>query len=72
MSRLRLRELRKDRGLSIRALAKKARVSPGHLQQIETEQVSPSLTTLDKLAGALGVATTDLIVTTTQSGRKKG
>jgi len=71
MSRLRLRELRKDRGLSIRALAKKARVSPGHLQQIETEQVSPSLTTLDKLAGALGIATTDLIVITTQSGRKK-
>jgi transcriptional regulator with XRE-family HTH domain len=71
MSRLRLRELREEHGLSIRGLAKKARISPGHLHQIETEQVSPSLTTLDKLAKALGVATINLIVTTTQSGRKK-
>ena len=71
MSRLRLRELREEHALSIRALAKKAHISPGHLYQIETEQVSPSLTTLDKLAKALGVATINLIVTTTQSGRKK-
>jgi transcriptional regulator with XRE-family HTH domain len=50
----RLNELRVARGLSLRALAKLAGVSPTLLSQIEREVTEPSLTTLRALSGVFG------------------
>jgi transcriptional regulator with XRE-family HTH domain len=50
---LRIRQLREDKRLSIRALAEQAGVSASALSQIESSQVSPSVATLQKICGAL-------------------
>lgn len=52
---LRIRSLRETRGLSLRALAEAAGVSPATLSQIEGRQTSPSVATLEKLAHGLRV-----------------
>ena len=51
----RIRSLRETRGFSIRALAEAAGVSPATLSQIEANQTSPSVATLEKLAHGLRV-----------------
>jgi transcriptional regulator with XRE-family HTH domain len=51
----RLRELRKQRGFSIRGLAKRAGVSLATIQNLEAGTFDPRLSTLRKLAKALGV-----------------
>jgi transcriptional regulator with XRE-family HTH domain len=51
----RIRELREEKGLSVRGLAASAGISPSMLSQIETEKADPSLSTLRKLALALDV-----------------
>ena len=51
----RIRSLRETRGFSIRALAEAAGVSPATLSQIEGNQTSPSVATLEKLAHGLRV-----------------
>jgi transcriptional regulator with XRE-family HTH domain len=51
----RLRLLRSERGLSLRAVAESAQVSPSLLSQIERGQASPSLLSLVAIADALGV-----------------
>lgn len=48
--------LRKERNLSLRALADAAGVSPAALSQIESGQASPSVATLEKLADGLNVS----------------
>jgi len=50
----RIKLLRKEHGLSLRALADAAGVSPATLSQIESGQASPSVATLEKLADGLG------------------
>jgi transcriptional regulator with XRE-family HTH domain len=52
---LRLRILRKERGLSQRDLAARAGLSANTISLIEREEISPSVATLQHLAGALGV-----------------
>jgi len=52
----RIRALRETRGLSLRALADAAGVSPATLSQIESAQTSPSVATLEKLADGLGLS----------------
>lgn len=54
----RLRELREERGLSMRALARKSGLSANALSMIERGRSSPSVSTLYKLAGALEVPIT--------------
>ena len=54
----RLRELRSERNLSIRALARKSGLSANALSMIEREKTSPSVSTLYKLADAMGVPIT--------------
>jgi len=54
----RLRELRVERGLSMRALARKSGLSANALSMIERGRSSPSVSTLYKLAGALEVPIT--------------
>ena len=51
----RLRVLRQERGLSQRALAERADLSPNAVSLIERDEISPSVATLQRLAGALGV-----------------
>jgi transcriptional regulator with XRE-family HTH domain len=51
----RLRALRNDRNLTILELAAKAGLSAGIISQIERGNSNPSISTLQKLRGALGV-----------------
>jgi len=51
----RITQLRKQQELSLRALAEGAGISAATLSQIESEQSSPSVATLEKLADALNV-----------------
>ncbi len=51
----RLRSLRKERELSQRELAEMAGLSPNAISLIERDEISPSIATLQRLAGALGV-----------------
>ena len=51
----RLRELRRERGLSQSTLAERADITPEHVSRIERGVVSPSLEVMDRLAEALGV-----------------
>jgi len=54
----RLRELRNDRGLSIRALARQSNLSANALSMTERGKTSPSVSTLYQLDDALGVPIT--------------
>jgi transcriptional regulator with XRE-family HTH domain len=54
----RLRELREARGISMRTLATKSGLSANALSMIERGRTSPSVSTLYKLADALGVSIT--------------
>lgn len=51
----RMRELRSERGLSLRALAELSDLSPNTISLIERGETSPSVSTLQRLATALGV-----------------
>ncbi len=55
----RLRELREARGASMRALAARSGLSANALSMIERGRTSPSVSTLYKLADALGVPITE-------------
>ncbi|HBX67840.1 MAG TPA: cupin [Chloroflexi bacterium] len=55
---LRLRELRQERGMSMRALARESGLSANALSMIERGRTSPSVSTLYKLADAMGVPIT--------------
>jgi transcriptional regulator with XRE-family HTH domain len=54
----RLRELRQDRGLSMRALARESGLSANALSMIERGRTSPSVSTLYKLADAMRIPIT--------------
>ncbi len=54
----RLRELRQERGLSLRALGRASGLSTNALSMIERGRASPSVSTLYKIAEALGVPIT--------------
>jgi transcriptional regulator with XRE-family HTH domain len=56
-----LRRLRRQRGLNQQALAVKAGVSLGYLSRLEVGMHDPRLSTLRKLAKALGVPVTELV-----------
>ncbi|PYM82950.1 MAG: XRE family transcriptional regulator, partial [Candidatus Rokuibacteriota bacterium] len=51
----RIKQLRTERALQQRQLAEKAALTPSMVSQIESGRLTPSLHTLGKLAGALGV-----------------
>jgi transcriptional regulator with XRE-family HTH domain len=58
-----LRELRAERGLSIRALAESSRLNVNTLSLIENGKTSPSVSTLQQLAAALNVPITTFFET---------
>jgi transcriptional regulator with XRE-family HTH domain len=51
----RIKALRTDRGIRQKELAQKAGLTPSLVSQIESDKLTPSLHTLGRLAGALGV-----------------
>jgi transcriptional regulator with XRE-family HTH domain len=57
----RISSLRKAQNFTFDALAMRARVSKGTLVQIEQERANPSISTLCRLAIALGVSVADLV-----------
>jgi len=58
---MKLKALRKQRGWTQPVLAKKAGVSSGYIARLETNRHDPKLSTLVKLAKALGVPVTELL-----------
>jgi len=59
----RIRALRQERALQQRQLAEKSGLTPSMVSQIESGRLTPSLHTLGKLAGALGVPIASLFET---------
>ena len=51
----RIRTIRKEQGLTIRALAEQCQISPNTLSLIENDRTSPSIRTLGQLAQGLGM-----------------
>jgi len=58
---MRIKQLRKRCGLTQEALARSARVSLAYIGRLETGHHDPKLSTLRKLAKALGVPVTALV-----------
>lgn len=58
-----IRRIRKQHGLTIRALAERCQISPNTLSLIENERTSPSIRTLGQLAHGLGVHPSMLLET---------
>jgi transcriptional regulator with XRE-family HTH domain len=56
---VRLRTLRREAGLTQRALAEAAGLSPNYVARLERGELAPSLDTAARLAGALGVEVPD-------------
>jgi transcriptional regulator with XRE-family HTH domain len=52
----RLRLLRESRGLSLRSLARLARITPGTLSQLENGKTSPTVGTLKNVLAAMGTS----------------
>jgi len=51
----RVRRLRAEAGMSVRALASASGFSPSFISQVENGQASPSISSLERIAGAVGV-----------------
>jgi len=58
---MRIKRLRDERGLTQEQLAHKAQISLGYLGRLETGRHDPKLSTLLKIAKALGVPVTELL-----------
>jgi transcriptional regulator with XRE-family HTH domain len=50
-----LRRLREGRGVSLRTLAEESGFSASFLSQVENGQASPSISSMERIAGALGI-----------------
>jgi transcriptional regulator with XRE-family HTH domain len=58
---MKVRALRDRRAMTQEVLAQKAGISRGYLARVETGRHEPTLTTLRKLAKALGVPVSELL-----------
>jgi transcriptional regulator with XRE-family HTH domain len=58
---MRIKRLRADQGLTPEQLARKAKVSLGYHARLETGHHDPKLSTLLRIAKALGVPVTELL-----------
>jgi transcriptional regulator with XRE-family HTH domain len=56
-----IRSYRKKQKLTLKAVAEKAGISEGFLSQVENNVNSPSVVTLQKICGAIGISTGDLL-----------
>lgn len=62
----RLRSLRTEHGFSIRALAERAEISSSVISEVERGKTEPSISTLKRLAAALGTSITYFFTTPSQ------
>lgn len=60
MITLRIKEIAKEKGVTLRAVADKVGKSPQYLSAYVSGRVAPSFTMLEKLANALGVSVGEL------------
>jgi XRE family transcriptional regulator, regulator of sulfur utilization len=58
---MRLKRVRETKGMSQTALAKRSKLSREHIVRLEAGRYDPTVTTLTKLAKALGVPVTALL-----------
>lgn len=58
---VKLKRLRKNRGMTQEALARKAKISLGYVARLEIGRHDPKLGTLQKIAKALGVPMSQLL-----------
>ncbi len=58
---MRVKAIRGAQGLSVRAVAAKAKMSFTYLSNVENGKVDPSLSTLQRIARALKVKVADLL-----------
>ncbi len=59
-----IKEIRQERGYSLRALSRRADVSVAYLSKLERNESSPTVGLLSRLAEALGVAVDELVDST--------
>jgi len=50
-----IRKIREEKGLLQKELSKKVGIDPAYLSNIETGKMNPTVTTIEKIAKALGV-----------------
>ncbi|MBO7595339.1 MAG: helix-turn-helix transcriptional regulator [Salinivirgaceae bacterium] len=62
MSTLRIKDLCEKRGISAAELSRLVGISPTTISNMNTGRISPHLTTLEKIAAALGVELWELFV----------
>ncbi len=62
LDRDKLREKRKDKGLTQEKLAEEAGISDRHMRSIETEEVIPSSAVLYRISQTLGTTMDELMV----------
>lgn len=55
-----LRDSRKKKNISMRALARDAEISVAYLSKIEQDAANPTISVLERIAAALGVPVSDL------------
>jgi transcriptional regulator with XRE-family HTH domain len=60
-----VRRLRLQAGMSVRKLAKESGFSPSFMSQVENGQVSPSISSMEKIATAVGVTLGDFFAAVT-------
>ena len=61
MNLSKIKELRKEKGLSQRKLADMLNVSPSYIQKIESNKKNPSISTLKKISNALNIEVSVLL-----------
>jgi transcriptional regulator with XRE-family HTH domain len=61
-----VRRLRTERGLSLRSLATQTDFSPSFISQLENGQVSPSISSMERIAATLGVTLGEFFVAAQQ------
>ena len=61
-----VRRLRAQAGISLRTLASQAGFSASFMSQVENAQVSPSISSMEKIAAALGVTLSEFFAATAQ------
>lgn len=67
-----LREVRRSRGLSLRALAERLGVSPSLISQVETGRAKPSVSTLYAIVNELGISLDELLFLDSAGGSGDG
>jgi transcriptional regulator with XRE-family HTH domain len=68
MLKLRLKELRKEKGLQIAELAEKVNVNPTFIVAYEHGDILPDLSTANAISEVLGVTLDELIVKNKNTG----